>query len=197
MTHQASGEVAGGLDEPREMRPEPGELRLAGPEDDATRADWEKAAAGVLRKAGRLSDDNPDDAVWAALTRTTYDGVDIPALGVPGPHGLVRPDRTGPWDVRTQNNGDNAAALEDLQNGATSLWLDTDDVAEALAGVLLDAAPVVLESGTPDRARALLAVADDHGTGLHPDSNLGADPVAGGGGGGDGGGGGGGGGGGA
>jgi methylmalonyl-CoA mutase len=178
MTHQASGEVAGGLDEPRELRPEPGELRLAGPEDDATRADWEKAAAGVLRKAGRLSDDNPDDAVWAALTRTTYDGVDIPPLGVPGPHGLVRPDRTGPWDVRTQNNGDNAAALEDLQNGATSLWLDTDDVAEALAGVLLDAAPVVLESGTPDRARALLAVADDHGTGLHPDSNLGADLVA-------------------
>jgi len=178
MTDQTSGEVAGGLDEPAELQPEQGALRLASPEDSWSRADWEQAAAAVLRRSGRLADDAPDDAVWSALTRTTYDGVAIPPLGVPGPHGLVRPERTGPWDVRTQNHGDNAAALEDLANGATSLWLDTDDLATTLDRVRLDVAPVVVEGGTPERARALLAVADDQGTGLHPGSNLGADPLA-------------------
>jgi methylmalonyl-CoA mutase len=159
-------------------QPAPGELRLAGPEDDASRADWEEAAAAVLRKAGRLSGDDPDDGVWAALTCTTYDGVEIPPLGVPGPHGAVRPGRNGPWDVRTQNTGDNAAALHDLENGATSLWIDTDDLAAALEGVLLDMAPVVLESGTAAHARTLLALAADRGTTLHPATNVGVDPLA-------------------
>lgn len=172
-------EVEGGLDQPDELQPEPGALALASAvDDDWTRADWEQAAAKVLRKARRLSDDDPDDAVWAALTRTTYDGIAVAPLGTPAPHGLVRPERTGPWDVRTQNHGDNAAAREDLEHGGTSLWLDTDELAGTLDGVLLDLAPVVLESGSPERAEALLAVAEAHGTGLHPDSNLGADPVA-------------------
>jgi len=178
MTDQVSGEVAGGLDEPAELQPEQGALRLASPEDNWSRSDWEQAAAAVLRRSRRLGDEAPDDAVWAALTRTTYDGIAIAPLGVPSPHGLVRPGRTGPWDVRTQNHGDNAAALQDLESGATSLWLDTDDLATTLERVLLDLAPVVIEGGTPVRARALLAVADDHGTNLHPDSNLGADPLA-------------------
>jgi methylmalonyl-CoA mutase len=170
-------EVAGGLDEPDELQPEQGGLRLAAPEDDGSRADWEAAAAAVLRKSRRLGHDDPDSAVWEALTRTTYDGIGIPPLGTPGPHGLVRPERTGAWDVRTQNHGDNDAALHDLEHGATSLWVDTDDLAGALAGVMLDLAPVVLEAGTPARASALLAVADDHGTDLHPDTDLGADPI--------------------
>jgi methylmalonyl-CoA mutase len=174
-----SDEVAGGLEEPEDLQPDQGSLRLAAPEDDWSRADWEKAAAGVLRKSGRLSDDDPDDAVWTALTRTTYDGVHIPPLGTPELlEGLTtsgRPDRVGDWDVRTLNHGDNAAALQDLENGATSLWLDTDDVAAALQGVLVDLAPVVLEGGTPDRARALLALA--RGTELHVATNLGADPI--------------------
>jgi methylmalonyl-CoA mutase len=161
-----SDEVPGGLG-----------LALSSPEDDWSRADWEKAAAQVLRKAGRLSDDDPDDAVWAALARTTYDGVVIPPLGTPGPHGGVRPERVGAWDVRTRNRGDNRAALQDLENGATSLWLDAeaDQIGPALAGVVLAGAPVVLENGTPPRARALLAAAGD----LRPDrrSNLGADPI--------------------
>ena len=57
-------DVEGGLDEPVELQPPPGALALASADDDATRADWEKAAAGVLRKARRLGDDAPDSSVW-------------------------------------------------------------------------------------------------------------------------------------
>ena len=54
-------EVEGGLDEPAELEPEQGSLDLASPEDAHGRAEWEKAAAAVLRKAGRLAADDPDD----------------------------------------------------------------------------------------------------------------------------------------
>ena len=67
--------VEGGLAEPSELEPAQGTLALVLDGPASTRADWEKAAAGVLRKAGRLRDDDPDDAVWAKLTRTTLDGV--------------------------------------------------------------------------------------------------------------------------
>ncbi|MET0788079.1 MAG: hypothetical protein ABWY33_02440, partial [Cellulomonas sp.] len=46
-------------------------------------SEWEKAAAAVLRKARRLSDDDADDAVWDKLTRTTLDGIGISPLGTP------------------------------------------------------------------------------------------------------------------
>jgi methylmalonyl-CoA mutase len=76
--------------------------------------------------------------------------------------------------VRTRTSGDNAAALADLENGATSLWLVADEVppaglAGALAGVRLDLAPLVLEGPTLAHAEALTALGA-----LHPDSNLGA-----------------------
>ena len=63
-------DVEGGLDEPDELQPEPGALALASADDDWSRADWEKAAAAVLRKARRLTDDDPDSEVWQKLTRT-------------------------------------------------------------------------------------------------------------------------------
>jgi methylmalonyl-CoA mutase len=173
-------DVTGGLDEPDQLQPEQGALELASPEDDWSRVDWEKIAAAVLRRSGRLSDDDPDTAVWDALTRTTYDGLQVPPLGTPDlADGLVtsgRPTRVGDWDVRTLNHGDHETALEDLERGVTSLWLDTDDVAGALEGVLLDLAPVVLEHGTPGRARTLLALAG--GKKLPSETNLGADPIA-------------------
>src|SRR3982751_2621302 len=176
-----SDEVPGGLEEPDRLQPEQGALALASPDDAWSRGDWERLAAGVLRKSRRLTDDDPDDAVWAALTRTTYDGLAVPPLGTPQllDRQLTagRPTRTGAWDVRTFNRGDNAAALQDLENGATSLWLDTDDLAATLDGVLLELAPVVLEAGTTDRARALVDLAEVRGTGLHPGTNLGADPI--------------------
>jgi methylmalonyl-CoA mutase len=111
-----SDDVVGGLDEPDLLQPEQGALALASPEDAWSRADWEKAAAGVLRKTGRLSADDPDDAVWGALARTTYDGIEVPPLGTPdllaGVETSGRPTRVGDWDVRTRHIGDNAAALD-------------------------------------------------------------------------------------
>ena len=59
--------VEGGLDEPDELEPAQGSLDLASPDDTATVADWEAAAAAVLRKAERLGDDDPDDLVWEKL----------------------------------------------------------------------------------------------------------------------------------
>jgi methylmalonyl-CoA mutase len=172
-----SEEVAGGLDEPDELQPEQGALALASPEDDWSKADWERAAAGVLRKSGRMSDDDPDETVWTALTRTTYDGLEVPPLGT-SDHvtraARPRPDRAGGWDVRVRVGIDNVRVLAELENGATSLWVPAEEVpadqlGSLLDGVLLDLAPVVLEAPTVAHAEILSSLGP-----LHPDTNLGA-----------------------
>ena len=152
--------VEGGLAEPAELEPEQGTLALALDGPAATRADWEKAAAAVLRKAGRLGEGDPDDAVWVKLSRTTLDGIEVSPLGTPGltaeVSGNARPAAPGGRDVRVELRGDdprqlNAEALADLGGGATSLWLHAGpdiDLADALDGVLLDLAPVVLDPAT-------------------------------------------------
>src|SRR5689334_7070884 len=163
-------EAEGGLDEPADLEPDQGSLALADPADHYDRSGWESAAAGVLRKARRLSDDDPDDAVWAKLTRTTLDGIDVPPIGQPSDlDGLTttgRPTRTSAWDVRVRVDGDAEQSLAELETGATSLWLATDgiDVDQATEGVLLDIAPVVLDGATLDQAEALAARGN-----LHPD----------------------------
>jgi methylmalonyl-CoA mutase len=164
-------------DDVARLQPEQGALALASPEDAWSQADWEKAAAGVLRKSGRLAEDDPDAAVWGALTHTTYDGVEITPLGTPDhvTHATSpRPQRSGAWDVRVRVGDEHRRLLEELERGATSLWVVTDDLEPAdlstlLDGVLLDVAPVVLESPTLAHAEALVG----RGT-LHPDTNLGA-----------------------
>ena len=173
-------EVEGGLDEPEELEPEQGSLALADAEDRSSQEDWEKSAAAVLRKAGRLRDGDSDREVWDRLSRRTLDGITVSPLGTPQ---LIqdletsgRPDRAGDWDIRAHLNGSDAkqaneAALVDLDNGVTSLWLQgtTDtDLAAVLEGVLLDLAPVVLDGIAPD---AFLTYAD--GSKLHPATNLG------------------------
>jgi len=172
-----SDEVPGGLDEPDALQPEQGALALASPEDDWSEADWERAAAGVLRKTGRLSTDDPDEAVWAALTRTTYDGLEVPPLGTPDHvtrSAHPRPNRVDGWDVRVWVGTDNAQVLAELECGATSLWVPAEDVSadqleSLLDGVLLDLAPVVLEAPTVAHAETLTSLGA-----LHPDTNLGA-----------------------
>ena len=173
-------EVEGGLDEPEELEPEQGSLALADEADVHSREDWEKAAAAVLRKTGRLGEGDPDSDVWDRLARRTLDGIPVSPLGTPQ---LVddletsgRPDRAGEWDIRAQLTAfdakqANEAALVDLDNGVTSLWLQGNgdtDLATVLDGVLLDLAPVVLDGIAPD---AFLAHAD--GRTLHPGTNLG------------------------
>jgi methylmalonyl-CoA mutase len=174
--------VEGGLAEPVELEPEQGSLRLAAPEDRHDRADWEAAAAAVLRKASRMREDDPDDLVWEKLTRTTLDGIGITPLGTPGqPHTGVRPPRQGSWDVRARLAGTDRtllheAALAELEGGVTSLWLTSgDDLATVLDGVLVDVAAVVGD-GTLATARTFLEYAGDRA--LADGTNLGVDPAS-------------------
>ncbi|MFT4288844.1 methylmalonyl-CoA mutase family protein [Nocardioides sp.] len=164
-------------------------LPLLQPGDEHTTAEWEAAAAAVLRKARRLSETDADALAWDKLARTTLDGIAVTPLGMPGGHldrqsiVSVRPTRQGAWDIRSliadpEAKLANEAALVDLDGGVTSLWLAADestDVAATLAGVLLDLAPVVLDAPTAPAtiADAFLALPGAK----HPDCNLGIDPL--------------------
>ena len=170
--------------------PERDHLALAAGEQH-TPEEWEKAAAAVLRKSGRLGDDDPDGRVWDVLTRTTLDGIEITPLGADslGAATGPRPDRAGEWDIRVPVDQPDASAanrqlLEELETGATSLWLQVgpaalpaEGIAAALDGVLLDAAAVVLDApGDPlGAARALLALRPEQG--FAAGTSLGVDPV--------------------
>ena len=173
--------VEGGLAEPEELEPDQGTLDLAAPEDRHGRADWEAAAAAVLRKARRLGEDDPDARVWEELTRTTLDGIGITPLGTPDLLEALttsgRPPRTGAWDVRAHlavadARADNETVLADLEGGVTSLWLQAPpgtDWAALLDGVLVDLAGVVVDG---DAHGFLDHVGDRQ---LHPATNLGLD----------------------
>ncbi|CAN5474879.1 methylmalonyl-CoA mutase family protein [soil metagenome] len=177
--------VDGGLDEPTELEPEQGALELAQPEDEHTRADWEKATAAVLRKARRMSEDDDDALVWDKLTRTTLDGIAVTPLGTPDLLDDLgageRPTRQGAWDIRAHLGAGSAKqtnedALVDLNGGVTSLWAAVDpdtDFATLLDGVFLDLAPVVLDatSDPVGTARSFLSCVGD--LELHPATNLG------------------------
>jgi len=185
-----------------------GPVRLAGG-TAATGHDWDVAAAAVLRKARRLADDAPVEAAWDTLARKTVEDIVIPPLGTPdraggraAPGPECSPDtRAGRaiiraesgWDIRSVvANPDPAAAaaaaIDDLENGATSLWVTVGgpgsvptDLARALDGVLLDIAPVTISAaGTVSdlqAARAFLQLLDAQGVAPDAGSCLGADPV--------------------
>ncbi|GAA4575260.1 methylmalonyl-CoA mutase family protein [Planotetraspora kaengkrachanensis] len=159
----------------------------------ASRAQWRDLALGVLRRSGLdvppgEPDDSGDAGVEAALSTTSYDGVPIAALHDPSdlPEGPRVVSSTGRWDVR-QRHADpdpdvtRAAIRADLENGATSIWLDLtalDPTAlpDVLRDVYLDLAPVVLDAGsrTGEAAEVFLDLAA--GTAL-AGGNLGADPI--------------------
>ncbi|MFG2089051.1 MULTISPECIES: methylmalonyl-CoA mutase family protein [unclassified Spirillospora] len=182
----------------------PEELELAAAFPLAERDRWREMVKGVLRKSGAATEDTPLDDIEGLLTRESYDGVPIAALyargdAPPGRPGLapfvreVRPDGEGiaGWDVRQRHaHPDPAvtreAVLADLENGATSVWLRLGDgglpvagLPEALRGVLLDLAPVVLEAGerTAEAAEAFLSLAAERGNAADVSGNLGADPL--------------------
>ncbi|WP_191278876.1 methylmalonyl-CoA mutase family protein [Nocardioides flavus (ex Wang et al. 2016)] len=185
----ADGVLEGGLDEPADLQPAEGSLRLVGDDDSYDVAAWEAATAAVLRKARRLGEDDPDSDVWSALTRTTLDGIAVAPIGQPADLDDLstsgRPQRVGAWDVRASLVGDDAAAvneaaLVDLDNGATSLLLDLaagTDLAAALAGVMLDLAPVTLERPGAEQSEALARLLEDTAADPHPGNNLSADPT--------------------
>lgn len=153
------------------------------------REEWEASAAAVLRKSGRIKDDEPDSVVWERLTRTTLDGIAITPLGTRADLdgltvGLGAPasQRGERWDIRPVFANPDAKAtaaevLTDLENGASSVWLaaDVTDVAAALEGVLLDVAPVVLDG----QAEAFAALVREKGLAgkLAAGTNLAVDPA--------------------
>lgn len=155
--------------------------------------DWEKAAAAVLRKSGRISDHQADSLVWEKLARQTLDGIEISPLGTPA---LVadlttagRPTRAGAWDVRaayaeTSGAAANEAILADLENGTNSIWIEMGahalpvaDLAAALKGVLVDIAPVVLDAPNDALTAATTFAALVQGSELAEGTNLGYDPT--------------------
>src|SRR3712207_8786139 len=91
-------------------------LSLAAGGPERRRADWERAAAAVLRRSGRMGTDDPDSLVWQTLARTALDGVVVPPLGtaetiaeLPGPglpgqapytRGRLVTSPEDGWDVR-------------------------------------------------------------------------------------------------
>jgi len=162
---------------------------LVSAEDEHTQADWEKSTAAVLRKSHKLSEGESDELVWDKLSRTTLDGIVVPPIGTAANTAAagLRPTRAGDWDIRTVVAGPdpklaNEAVLVDLENGATSVWiqlgrgLEEADLTTVLEGVLVDLAPVVLDAPADPvgGATALLEAFGDRNP--HPLTNLGADP---------------------
>ncbi|WP_225845769.1 methylmalonyl-CoA mutase subunit beta [Streptomyces sp. HPF1205] len=177
------------------------ELPLAADFPEPTHEQWQRLAAGVLRKSGRdLTGAEAERALSTALedgleARPLYTARDTaPDPGLPGFAPFVRGARAegstlGGWDVRRRHTvADPGAVLDDLENGATSLWLCVGESAgitvanldRALDGVHLDLAPVVLDAGprTARAARRLLALYEERGVAAGAArGNLGADPL--------------------
>ncbi len=183
----------------------------AAPTDPGADA-WLAAAAGVLRKAGRMTNDEPPERAWELLTTSTIDPVPVPPLGTPSlltsipgapiprpglpgeapfTRGAELP--TGGWDIRAFLDDDDpviaaGSALDDLNGGATSLWLrigpgaiSPGQLPDVLAEVRLDLAPVVLSTTAGgdelESAETLAALIRGSGEKPHPAVNFGLDPV--------------------
>ena len=180
---------------------EPQAVTLAAEFAAATREDWRAQVAAVLRRSGLPEDADPEEALSTALLDGpelkplyTAADVDVPPVGLPGAAPYVRgatASRSG-WDVRALHSDpdparSNAAALADLTNGATSLWLRigdsgvaVEDLPAALDGVYLDLAPIVLDAGehTEHAVQALLTLSEQRGVArAELSGSLGADPI--------------------
>ncbi len=174
------------------MAAQPEDTALAGPALEA----WRALVVKALRRSG--IDTSNADPIESLLRTTTYDGITIeplygaaPDAGVAGRAPYVRGARAAgdPWHLIQQHDepDPNDAILADLEGGASGIWLRlgaggvaVDGLAQALEGVYLDLAPIVLDAG-PDgvtAAQTLLALAADRGvppTALR--GNLGLDPL--------------------
>ncbi|MFF2184841.1 methylmalonyl-CoA mutase family protein [Streptomyces sp. NPDC058155] len=179
-------------------------LSLAAEFPEPTHEQWQGLVEGVLRKSGRdVSGTAAEDALSTTIedgltTRPLYTAADDPGDGgLPGfapftRGGTPAGPAPGGWDVRqrharTDPARTNEAVLEDLANGTTSLWLavgrngvPVSGLADALAGVYLDLAPVALDAGDefPDAAAELLRLYDERDVPRgEARGTLGADPI--------------------
>lgn len=161
-------------------------MTLAGEFPAQTHQDWQRLVAGVVNRT-RAEEAKLEPAAAEASLRTTLTGGLIieplysrpeqaSPLGVPGAMPFTRGravrDPYLPWDVRQVHDDPEvaltrAAILDDLEHGVSSVWLQVgadglapEAVAEALADVQLDLAPVVVSSwdAQGEAADALLAV---------------------------------------
>ncbi|UWZ38784.1 methylmalonyl-CoA mutase subunit beta [Dactylosporangium roseum] len=174
--------------------PQRPDLRLAADFPAADLREWQRLALGVLRKSGAAGDGTSSEAVDELLATVDYSGVRIkplytaadqaPAAGLPGHSPFIRGGRAanGPWDIRQRHADPDAkatreAVLADLENGATSIWLAgiaPADLPEALDGVQLNLAAVVLDNGAGTEAAAEIFLGLP---GAEKLGNLGADPL--------------------
>ncbi|WP_433832905.1 methylmalonyl-CoA mutase family protein [Actinoplanes sp. CA-015351] len=141
----------------------------------ATADQWRGLALAALRRSGGATEDTTLDQVDDLLATATYGGLTVAALhtpdtaslpetGLPGQQPFVRGARAagavaGGWDIRQRYAEPEPtelreAVLGDLENGTTSVWLAVgsgalplDALPEALDGVYLDLAAVVLDPG--------------------------------------------------
>ena len=152
---------------------------------DADRRAWEAAAASVLRKSGRLAADAPDSDVWQRLSRSTVEGVPIPALGTaalaaglatsaalgadPGAAPFLRGSTASArWDVRSRIADPDPARAHATAVAELALWVvvgeggtSPADLAAVLADVPLDRAPIVLDAAASPAGGGDGAAADD------------------------------------
>lgn len=163
----------------------------------ATAEQWQQAVAAVLVKSKRMAEsDDPADAP-AKLAKRTTDGIEIAPLagtdvardlastptGADAVRGRLQTQAPEPgdvptWDLRVFISDRSQQPTDALEGGAGSLWLSSralGGVGAVLDGVLLDVAPVVLDSADPVTDGTDLINAAN-GT-LHPHSNLGLDPT--------------------
>lgn len=176
-------------------------LTLAAEFPDANLEQWHGLVVSVLRKSGKeVSGAAAEDALSTALedglrTRPLYTALDAaPDPGLPGFAPFVRASRAGEHHAAagTCASGtvaDNGAALTDLENGVTSLWLvlgeseggiPVSSLSRVLDGVYLDLAPVVLDAGSEvePAARELLRIYEERGVAKESvRGSLGADPL--------------------
>ncbi|MEO6880470.1 MAG: methylmalonyl-CoA mutase family protein [Mycobacteriaceae bacterium] len=173
---------------------------------------WRAGVAAALAKTRKVDvaalGENPE----RLLDTTTYDGVTVAALYTPADGRPEAPlpgsapftrgrtalrDTTTGWGIRVRHglglgSGADAAAvnkavLDDLENGATSVWLalgggdlPIEALETVLSGVFLDLAPVVLDAGEAftEAAQAFLDLAERADVNLDEVSaGLGADPL--------------------
>ena len=172
-------------------------LVLAGDFASPDRQDWEAEVLKVLNRRRPPGTEIPIDKAMGRLRTTTVDGLVIEPLYTASDADMADPLTRGAlaatgesWDVRALHEdpdvaATNAAVLDDLTKGATSVWLavgaagvPVGRVADALAGVRADLAPVAVSSvDDPEAAaEALLgwfAAAEAGVVG----GNLGVDPL--------------------
>ncbi len=175
-------------------------LALAAGFEPRTRDDWLELVAGVLAKRRPEGERPGPEAAGEALVTALDGGLSTQGLylredrplGLPGAMPFTRGrgvrDVALPWDVRQLHDDPDpatsrAAVLDDLEHGVSSVWVHVGDdgvaatdLAEVLAEVRLDLAPVAVSSVTdqPGAARALLDVVGDRPS---AGGTLGVDPV--------------------